>query len=455
MTAEAASPTPTGRPTPPPRSGPMLLPLAAIAASYALAGAAFGETAWLWGALGGLVAAAILWLANINRDPVPAAVLIAASAVGVAFFGWVVDGRQGPIDLDLALRAGLGWLLPGLAFGFVVLRRRPDRLRVTVVGLVGLAFMAGAVAALIFGEGIGYLERLRPSRVAAGEVQNTTTAFFVYSGLFASGVGAGVGLAYLIATPALAAGAASGAFTLFALGKIDFSVGELISRFGALFEFLTDFWPPVWEWSRTVGGTPGNQIFEPMVETFQIAIIGATLGCLIALPIAFLASRPTQLNIPTFWINRTFMNVVRTVPDVFWAALFAASVGFNSLAGALAMLMFSISIMAKLLSETVDAIDPGPLEAARSSGSRHSQMIQYSALPQVLPNYVAYALYIFELNIRASVVIGLVGAGGIGRVLDEQRNLFQWDRVMAIVIVIFVAVVVIEAISVYTRRRIV
>lgn len=119
------------------------------------------------------------------------------------------------------------------------------------------------------------------------------------------------------------------------------------------------------------------------------------------------------------------------------------------------MIMFSLGIMAKLLSETVDSIDPGPLEASRAAGARHSQVVQYSAMPQVLPNYVAYALYIFELNIRASVVIGIVGAGGIGRLLDEQRVFFQWDRVMAIVVVIWVSVLLIEIVSVTMRRRLV
>ena len=114
-------------------------------------------------------------------------------------------------------------------------------------------------------------------------------------------------------------------------------------------------------------------------------------------------------------------------------AMFAIAVGFGTpFAGALAMVMFSLAIMAKLLSETVDAIDPGPLEAADAAGASHWEMVRYAAYPQVSPNYVAYALYIFELNIRASVVIGIVGAGGIGRLLDERRNLFQWDEVMAI-----------------------
>jgi phosphonate transport system permease protein len=193
-----------------------------------------------------------------------------------------------------------------------------------------------------------------------------------------------------------------------------------------------------------------------LLETFQIAIVGATVGCAVAIPLSFYASRPTSPNSYVYWVSKSFLNLVRTIPDLFWAVLFATAVGFGRpFAGALAMLMFSIAIMGKLLSETVDAINLGPLEAARAAGATHGQTIMKAAVPQVAPNIVAYGLYVFELNIRASVVIGFVGAGGIGRLLDERRQFFQWDQVMAIVLVIFGTVLVIEAISIYIRRKIV
>ena len=248
----------------------------------------------------------------------------------------------------------------------------------------------------------------------------------------------------------------AGVFTVFSGSRIDFSVPELFRQLDRFGELAEEFWPPQWTWPDFAGDPPELQILDPMIETLQIAVVGATFGCLVALPLAFLASRPTTYNGPVFWLSRTFLNVARTIPDLFWGILFATAVGFGRpFAGALAMIMFSISIMGKLFSETVDTIDPGPLEAARASGSRHSQVVQTTAMPQVLPNYVAYALYIFELNIRASVVIGLVGAGGIGQLLNEQRSFFQWDRVMAIVLVIFVAVIIIELFSVLIRKRLV
>ena len=168
-----------------------------------------------------------------------------------------------------------------------------------------------------------------------------------------------------------------------------------------------------------------------------------------------MASTMTAPNRITYLLDKSFMNVIRTIPDLFWAMLFVAAVGVGPFAGVLALFFFSLAIMSKLLSETIDSIDPGPLEAARSTGGSHFPAVRVSVFPQVLPNYVAYALYVFEINIRASVVLGLVGAGGIGRVLEAQRAFFQFDRVLAVVILIFVIVFTIEQISVGLRRRLV
>ena len=107
------------------------------------------------------------------------------------------------------------------------------------------------------------------------------------------------------------------------------------------------------------------------------------------------------------------------------------------------------------MSETIDGVDRGPMEAAQATGANRVQTTLSSVLPQVLPNYVAYSLYVFELNIRASAVLGLVGAGGIGRILEAQRKFFQYDRVMVVLLELFVLVVIIEAISIRLRRRLV
>jgi phosphonate transport system permease protein len=252
-------------------------------------------------------------------------------------------------------------------------------------------------------------------------------------------------------------------FTIFAATQVGFSLNRITENLDNARDFLRRFWPPDFDWAIGEGSWwwlpswefGSNASPNALIETIQIAVLAALIGCSVALPVAFWASRLTAPNLAVYVADKGFLNIVRTVPDIFWAMLFVAALGVGSLAGLLALIIFAFSIMGKLLSETVDAADPGPLEAAKATGARHGQAVQAAVMPQVLPNYVAYALYIFEICIRASAVIGLVGAGGIGRVLDAQRKFLRFDRVLAVVIVLFVIVFLIEQVSVYVRRRLV
>lgn len=197
------------------------------------------------------------------------------------------------------------------------------------------------------------------------------------------------------------------------------------------------------------------QTVQPFIQTFQMAVIASIVGCAIGLPLAFFASRVTAPNRWVLWIDRGVLNVVRALPDLLYAMIFVAALSIGPTAGILALILFNIGVMAKLLSETVDAVDRGPLEAARAAGSSHSQTVRSSVLPQVMPNYVAFALYIFELNIRASTVIGIVGAGGIGMLLNTQIQFGLWSNVGLIILEIFVFVLLIELASTRIRQRLV
>lgn len=192
-----------------------------------------------------------------------------------------------------------------------------------------------------------------------------------------------------------------------------------------------------------------------LIETFQMAIVACIIGCGVGLPLAFLASRVTA---PSHWVlttDRWVLNVVRALPDLLYALIFVAAVGVGPLAGILALILFNIGVLAKLLSESVDAVDTGPVEAATAVGASRTQMVRSAVLPQVLPNYVAYSLYVFELNVRASTVIGIVGAGGIGNILNTQMKFFAFSNVGAVVLELFVVVLAIEAVSITLRRRLV
>ena len=235
------------------------------------------------------------------------------------------------------------------------------------------------------------------------------------------------------------------AISAWAVAGIDPDWGRILANLGKAPKIISEFWPPNLAFAgKTVDG---------MLETFQMAVVATAIGSLIAVPVAFLASR---ISAPGRWvlaIDRSVLSVVRSVPDILYAIIFVAALSIGPLPGILALILFNIGVIGKLLSETVDGVDPGPLEAARATGAGHPQVVWTAVMPQVLPNYVAYALYTFELNIRASAVVGFVGAGGIGLVLDTQRKFFNYDNVAMIVLELFVMVVIIEFISERLRRR--
>ncbi|MFQ5556359.1 MAG: phosphonate ABC transporter, permease protein PhnE [Acidimicrobiales bacterium] len=242
--------------------------------------------------------------------------------------------------------------------------------------------------------------------------------------------------------------AALAVFTVFSAREVGFT----LSTFWTIWTnpLWEKFWPVPWDWVLS-----RDNVLGPLAETLQIAVISTVVGCGLALPVSFAMSRLTTPNRPVYYVSKVVMNVVRAVPDLFWAKLLVTAIGIGAFAGSWALSIFSLAVMVKLFSETVDGADPGPLEAARATGGRHTPAVRMGVLPTVFPAYVAYALYVFELNIRASIVLGLVGAGGVGRVVEAQRQFFRFDRVLGILLLIFVVVIVIEQISVAFRKRLV
>lgn len=228
---------------------------------------------------------------------------------------------------------------------------------------------------------------------------------------------------------------------------IDFDIVALIGSFGRAERIVDDAIPPGWDF---FGAT-----IRPLVETFQMAVIASAIGVSIGLPVAMLASRVSAPNRGVLWLDRSVLAVVRAIPDIMYALVFVSAIGVGPLGGILALILFNIGVIGKLLSETIDGIDPGPIEAATAAGGSRLLVNRWAVLPQVLPNYVAYALYTFELNIRASAVIGLVGAGGIGQLLQTQRRFFYYDNQLLIILELFALVVVIEIVSVWLRRKLV
>jgi len=233
--------------------------------------------------------------------------------------------------------------------------------------------------------------------------------------------------------------------TVWAGDGIDFDLAPLWTDFGRGWFIIQEFLAPNWDYvGRTIG---------PFIETLSIAVIATLVGCTIGLAMSLLASRVTTANPILYRASKIFLSVVRSLPDVGYGLLFFAIVGAGSLAGILALIFFNIGIIAKLTSETIDAVDRGPLEAADATGASSLQRARFAVVPMILPNYLSYCLYVFELNIRASVVIGIVGGGGIGSSISVEFARFNYSNVSAIVVLLIVVVFLIDLLSQSVRRR--
>lgn len=229
----------------------------------------------------------------------------------------------------------------------------------------------------------------------------------------------------------------------------------------ALFTGAADFWrffgrlvPPLSELGSDWGAYLPD-LLPPLIETLQIAYVGTFFGTLLAMPLIFLASANTAIDPVSMWVARTLLTILRSIPDLLWAAILVPILVVGPLPGAVALTLFSIGILAKLGSETVESIDPGPLEALRATGAGRVATIVYAVIPQVAATMVSYILYIFEINVRASVIIGYVGAGGIGFTLQERLNFFDFTGVGLIILVIFIVVLAIDGVSIWARSKLI
>jgi phosphonate transport system permease protein len=197
-----------------------------------------------------------------------------------------------------------------------------------------------------------------------------------------------------------------------------------------------------------------SDTFEPALETVDIALFGTTAAVLMALPLAVLAARNTTPARPFYAAARGIIALCRSVPDLVWALLFVTAVGLGPFPGALAVSVHSIGMLGRLFAEVVEDMDMGTVEALTMSGASRLQVFSHAVVPSVLPSLLGIALYRLDENIRASLVLGFVGAGGLGFQLLTAMNLFQYRTVSLLLIVTFAIVILTERLSATLRARI-
>ncbi|CAN5212004.1 phosphonate ABC transporter, permease protein PhnE [soil metagenome] len=219
--------------------------------------------------------------------------------------------------------------------------------------------------------------------------------------------------------------------------------GALVRIFGRM------FLEPGPEWSYV------GEAFGYMMESVQIAWLGTIIGAILSLPLAFFGAKNITSGLVSNVI-RQLLNVIRAIPEILVAVvIFIPMVGLGAYPGMLAIGLHSVGTLGKLSAEVIEGINPGPVEAARAAGGRPLQIQRWGVLPQVLPEIVAFWLYRFEINIRASAILGAVGAGGVGEALVQSLVYRRFDRAGMLIIVIVVVTILIDTASGWLRRRII
>jgi len=195
-------------------------------------------------------------------------------------------------------------------------------------------------------------------------------------------------------------------------------------------------------------------LFEPALETLLIAFLGTFIGTLFCLPVIWFGARNiTPAGSISYLTARLTMTISRSVHEIVWALFFVAVVGLGAMAGIFAVAFRSVGFIAKMSSEAIENIDTGPVEAIQATGASNFQVLRYAILPQVLPQIVSVIMFEWEINIRRSAVLGLVGAGGLGLVFFRQMNTFNYHGVTSVMIMILLIILAGELASHTIRRR--
>lgn len=247
--------------------------------------------------------------------------------------------------------------------------------------------------------------------------------------------------------------------TVVLAGLIGFTVLTCLPAIGGV---DVDFGAITRNWAN--GATKVQQLLQPnftflprtigpMLETLAMAVAGAAFAAVVSIPLTLWAARPSNPNPLTRQLVRFINNVNRAVPDLVFATVLVAMVGVGTLPGFLTLFLFNIGVVVKLVSEAIEAADHDYIEAGQAAGGTQSQINRGTLLPQSWPLFANQWLYSLELNVRISAILGIVGAGGIGRLLDERRGFYAYGDVSIIILEILVVVVLIELASTALRKR--
>lgn len=223
------------------------------------------------------------------------------------------------------------------------------------------------------------------------------------------------------------------------------NVEVLAKRGHEFFVILGEIVQPKWDYAA--------KVWEPLFDTIKMSLLGSIIGCTLGLPFAMLGSSNIVKNKALVSIIRFLVSLVRTLPTLIIALIATFLFGLGTLAGTIAISVFTFGIVVKMLYEQFETVEMGAFEAAEALGASKIRAFVNAIFPQVLPFYLSTCLYCFEMNVRYAAILGYVGAGGIGLILSEKISFRQYSRVGMILLILYVTVVVIESTSKYLRSK--
>lgn len=230
-----------------------------------------------------------------------------------------------------------------------------------------------------------------------------------------------------------------------ALRMTGFSLVVIVNRFPKLLDLMKKLFQPNWSFFPKVVG--------PLVDTIKMSILGTVIGCGCALPVAVLASSNIDRNKIVVSLLRVLLGLIRTLPTLVIALVCALIFSLGTFSGTVAIAIFTFGVVSKMLYESIETIDMGPFEAMEALGANKFQAFWSACVPQILPVYLSHCLYCFEMNVRASAILGYVGAGGLGITINERIGWRDYNSLGTVLLALFVVVTFIEFFSAYLRKK--
>lgn len=235
--------------------------------------------------------------------------------------------------------------------------------------------------------------------------------------------------------------------TVLSIKVTGFNMNVLARRIGEFFVILREMFPPNWSYL--------SQIWQPLFDTIKMSLLGSVIGSVLVIPFSMLASTNIIHNRIVVSAMRLILSIIRTLPTLVTALIATYVFGLGTLAGTTAIAIFTFAYIGKILYEEIETVDMGSFEAMEAMGATKTRAFVSSIIPQVLPLYLSNCLFCFEGNVRYASILGYVGAGGLGLILNEKIGWREYSSVGMILVVLFVTVFIIETISRAARKRLV